>query len=122
MADPISIVGLIVDVSSIIKATITYAKAVRDARSDTQKLSEELFALKGILEHLSVHIEPEDSERLPSYSEAVAFDSELLRGTLKTTHEFLTSLLHDLEAPASRFKQLKKSWNGHSLKINSTPT
>ncbi|KAJ5826063.1 hypothetical protein N7474_003201 [Penicillium riverlandense] len=108
MADPISIAGLIVDVGMIITATITYAKAVRDARSDTQKLSEELFALKGILEHLSVHIKPEDSEKLPSYSEAMAFDPELLSSTLKTTHEFLKSLLHDLEEPAGKFKQLKK--------------
>jgi hypothetical protein len=108
MADPISIIGMIAEVGSIIQTTITYAKAVRDARSDTQKLSEELFALKGILEHLSVHIEPEDSEKLPSYSEAIAFDPELLRSTLKTTDEFLKSLLHDLEEPASKFKQLKK--------------
>jgi len=108
MADPISISGLIIDVATILKNIISYAKAVRDARSETQKLSEELFALKGILEHLSEHIEPEDLEELPSYAEAIAFDPELLRSTLRTTHEFLRSLLQDLEEPAKKFKRLQK--------------
>lgn len=108
MVDPLSVTSLIIDIGSLITKIISYAKAVRDARSDTQKLIEELFAIKGILEHLSTQVRPQDLNAPSLNSEPLAlFNPELLESTLRTTHEFIQSLLSDLEEPASRFKRLK---------------
>ncbi|KAL1886818.1 hypothetical protein Plec18167_000753 [Paecilomyces lecythidis] len=108
MVDPLSVTSLIIDIGTLITKIISYAKAVRDARSDTQKLIEELFAVKGILEHLSTQVGPQDLNAPPLNSEPLAlFNPELLESTLRTTHEFIQSLLSDLEEPESRFKRLK---------------
>lgn len=49
--------------SNILSSLIDYAKTVQSAKSDMRKLSEELFALKGILEHLSATM-PEKHQHL----------------------------------------------------------
>lgn len=51
MADPASITGLILDASRVVLSLINYARTVKGSKSDMRKLSEELFALKGI-EHM----------------------------------------------------------------------
>ncbi|GAD91601.1 hypothetical protein PVAR5_0174 [Paecilomyces variotii No. 5] len=108
MVDPLSVTSLIIDIGTLISNIISYAKAVRDARSDTQRLIEELFAVKGILEHLSAQVEPQDLRASPLNPEPLAlFNPELLESTLSTTHEFIQSLLSDLEEPVSRLKRLK---------------
>jgi chromosome segregation ATPase len=107
--DPISITGLIVDVSHIIARLIKYAKAVQGARSEMRKLSEELFALKGILDHLQAqsssevpkvqHVESEDS---------TPFNEVIMDKVLQTTREFLDSILKDLEPAESKLQSLKQ--------------
>lgn len=102
MADPFSITGLILDVTKIISSVIEYAQTVRHAKAETQRLSEELFALKGMLEHLS-------SQQLP-ISTATSDESGPfnLESALRSTDEFLRALLADLEVPATKFKRLQQ--------------
>jgi chromosome segregation ATPase len=105
MADPISITSLILDVSTIVSQLITYAKAVKGASDDIRRLSEEMFALKGILEHLRAQVELKSTE-LPEL-ETITFNPEQLRSAIQTTNEFLRKLLADLEEPKGRLKRLK---------------
>ncbi|PYI17905.1 hypothetical protein BO99DRAFT_336654, partial [Aspergillus violaceofuscus CBS 115571] len=105
MADPLSITSLIIDVGDLIHRLLTYAKKVRDASSDIRRLTEELFGLKGILEHLSSQFEsssPPETRKLAS----VATDS--LNSTLEKANESVQLLLLDLEEPTSRLKRLKQ--------------
>lgn len=107
MADPISITALIVDVSQILARLINYAKAVQGAKSDMRKLSEELFTLKGILEHMSKDL-PKDTPEPPQTEKSGPFNREVMARVLHTTNEFLQSLIKDLERPATKFQRLKQ--------------
>ncbi|KAJ5594186.1 uncharacterized protein N7459_000394 [Penicillium hispanicum] len=107
--DPISITGLIIDVSHILSSLISYAKAVQGAKSEMRKMSEELFALKGILEHLSTTQTLPDSPKSELDLDSPSpFDRDVMARILHTTNEFLQSLLSDLEIPANKFKRLKQ--------------
>lgn len=125
MADPLSITGLILQVSQTLSSLINYAQTVHSARSDIQKLSEELFALKGILDHLAAQIKskppPYDSD-----AQSLPFNTEILTRALQPTNEFLQSLLKDLEEPATKFGKLKQKlewpftqeqFNAHLLRL-----
>ncbi|KAF5240404.1 hypothetical protein FANTH_9664 [Fusarium anthophilum] len=52
MVDPISIIGLVGQISDLIQRAYNYGKAVHDAQSDMRKLYTELLGLKGVLEQL----------------------------------------------------------------------
>ncbi|KAI2718505.1 hypothetical protein DTO013E5_8163 [Penicillium roqueforti] len=105
MADPISITSLIIDISSIIPRLIAYAKGVRDASPDIRRLSEELFALKGILEHLHSEVEPPRPTKLGPLS---LITPEPLMSILQKTNESLQVLLSDIKEPANKFKRVKQ--------------
>lgn len=107
MADPVSITGLILDVSRILSSLINYTKTVQSAKSDMLKMSEELFALKGILEHLSSEL-PRGMSKWMQPEPASPYNHEVMARVLHTTNEFLQSLLKDLEPPETKFKQLKQ--------------
>ncbi|OQE39061.1 hypothetical protein PENCOP_c007G09037 [Penicillium coprophilum] len=104
--DPISIVGLVIETSHALSSLIRYAKAVQTAKSEVRKLTEELFALKGILEHLAAQIDD-----IPKWqgSEISQFDQDVMARVLHTTNEFLQSLLMDLEVSETKFKRLKQT-------------
>ncbi|KAJ5617810.1 hypothetical protein N7537_002924 [Penicillium hordei] len=104
--DPISITGLVIEVSHVLSSLIKYAKAVQTAKSEVRKLSEELFALKGILEHLAAQVND-----VPNWeeSETSPFDRDVMARVLHTTNEFLQSLLMGLETAETKFKRLKQA-------------
>ncbi|KAJ5374002.1 NACHT nucleoside triphosphatase [Penicillium concentricum] len=104
--DPISITGLVIEVSHVLSSLIRYAKSVQSAKSEVRKLTEELFALKGILEHLAAQIDD-----IPKWqeSETSPFDGDVMARVLLTTNEFLQSLLIDLEVSETKFKRLKQA-------------
>lgn len=104
--DPISITGLVIEVSHVLSSLIRYAKTVQTAKSEVRKLSEELFALKGILEHLTAQIND-----IPKWEESDTspFDRDVMSRVLHTTNEFLQSLLMDLETAETKFKRLKQT-------------
>ncbi|KAJ6114674.1 hypothetical protein N7486_000452 [Penicillium sp. IBT 16267x] len=119
--DPISITGLILDVSNIISSLIQYSKAVQGARSEMRKLSEELFALRGILDHL----ETQSSSEIPKVqhieSEGSApFNEDIMNRVLGTTKEFLDSIIKDLEPAESKLQSLKQKleWPFTEAKVN----
>nr|OQO23637.1 hypothetical protein B0A51_09050 [Rachicladosporium sp. CCFEE 5018] len=49
MADPVSVTGLALQVSSLLKQLVEYWKAVKGAHKEIQSFQSELFALKGVL-------------------------------------------------------------------------
>jgi hypothetical protein len=104
--DPISITSLVIEVSRVLSSLIRYAKTVQTAKSEVRKLSEELFALKGILEHLSAQVD--DSPKCEEL-ETSPFDRDVLARVLHTTNEFLQSLLLDLQTAETKFKRLKQT-------------
>ncbi|PYH42439.1 ankyrin repeat domain-containing protein [Aspergillus saccharolyticus JOP 1030-1] len=105
MADPISITSIIIDISDLISRLLAYAKGVRQAAADIRRLSEELFALNGVLEHLKSQYEgPPTLMR----SRASADIPESLRNTLRETNESVQMLLDDLKQPTTRLKRVKQ--------------
>jgi hypothetical protein len=104
--DPISITGLVIEVSHVLSSLIRYAKTAQNAKSEVRKLSEELFALKGILEHLAA--QTDDDPNLKA-SEKASFDRDVMGRVLHTTNELLRSLLADLETAETKFKRLKQT-------------
>lgn len=111
MADPISITGLVVDVSHIIARLIKYGKAVQSAKSDMRKLGEELFALKGILDHLAAQalLEPPKYQETESENAAPSNEDVMLR-VLQQTKTFIDGLTKDLEPAETKFKSLKQKF------------
>ncbi|KAJ5469660.1 hypothetical protein N7539_009278 [Penicillium diatomitis] len=109
--DPISIFGLVVEVGQVLASVINYAQAVKDAKSDIRRLSEELFTLKGILEHLSTGLgdhSPDPEKQTELDSSPRIFDKNVMSRVLYATDTFLQTLLKELEEPVSRFKKLKQ--------------
>lgn len=97
--DPISFAGLIMQVGSVVWSLIDYGKTVKGASDDISKLSQELFALKGILEHLQSQFNSE------SLAGLTAYDPKTFTGMIESTDAFLQSLLSSLEKPKLRFKK-----------------
>lgn len=52
MADPLSIAGLAVSVVQVSSAVYEYVSSVKNAKEDIRRLSQEMFALKGTLDHM----------------------------------------------------------------------
>ncbi|KAJ5614448.1 hypothetical protein N7528_008102 [Penicillium herquei] len=121
MVDPISITGLIVDVSHIVSRLIQYGKDLKSAKSDMRKLSEEMFALRGILDHLSAQkaSEPPTYQEVESESPMPSNEDVMMR-VLQTTKEFLDSLMKDIEPAETKFKNIKQKleWPFTQEKIN----
>jgi hypothetical protein len=110
--DPISITGLVVEVGHVLACLIQYAKDVQGASSDVRRLSEELFALKGILDHLATQTEQSQSAEKDcenDCSDTSLFDRDTMSRVLYTTNEFLRTLLVDLETPETKLKHLKRN-------------
>ncbi|CAG8003460.1 unnamed protein product [Penicillium salamii] len=105
--DPISITGLVIEVSHVLASLVEYAKAVQSASSEVRRLSEELFALKGILDHLAIQTEQTHCDE--KSSESLSFDGDVMSRVLYTTNELIRTLLADLEPPETKFKHLKRN-------------
>lgn len=128
MADPVSITSLVLEIGHVVSSLIRYAKDLRGARSEPRKLTEELFALKGILEHLHPSAQQFEEKKPPPppYRPNTALDPSTLDNVLRSTSEFLHTLLTELEEPETRFKGLKqrlewpftqKEFNAHLTRL-----
>ncbi|KAF5597611.1 ankyrin repeat-containing protein [Fusarium subglutinans] len=91
MVDPISILGLVAQVSHLIRRAYDYGKAVHDAQSDMRKLYTELLALKGVLEQLE---ELDIASAEPDIADLKR--STEFRSTLSSTSELLGRLMENL--------------------------
>ena len=94
MADPVSLTASILAVAQTVSQIYILGKTVRDAKSDTQRLCEELLALKGILEMVQTQVNDssiESNDDLPS-----AFRSQEFKNVLDSTKKFVNNILESL--------------------------
>ena len=88
------------------------AKSVKDAKNDIKILCDELFALKGVLEHVQMQLEAcagseksaEEPDELPQL-----FKTQDFSDMLQATQGFLKDLLKDLERPKKHLKATLQS-------------
>jgi hypothetical protein len=91
--DPVSAIGLAIQVGNIILLVMRYGREAKDAGDEIQALSAELFALEGILRHIEVQ-----SSDLPSTSQ---FQSPAFMQLLFSTRQMLDSLGKTISPPSS---------------------
>ncbi|KAI7761007.1 hypothetical protein LZL87_012160 [Fusarium oxysporum] len=91
MVDPISIIGLVGQISDLIQRAYDYGKAVHDAQSDMRKLYTELLGLKGVLEQLE-KLDIASAE--PHIADLIR--SKEFRKTLSSTSELVGRLVENL--------------------------
>ena len=101
MADPISITSLVFAIEGVVHGLLKYSAAVKEARIDIQNISMELFALKGILEHIQYQHQLE--LKTPGSPPTGKFDSNDFLQILRSAAQFLQSLQISLEPSKSRF-------------------
>lgn len=110
MADISGIILTCLGLSFEVASTIyNYAKDVHDAKQDIQSLSNELFALIGVLERMKMqqgHQEQLSSATLVDNRKAFARkeNQPIIRQVLQQTIEFLQDLHARLVPPKSRFQ------------------
>lgn len=103
MADISGLVLTVVGVSfNLVSSLYAYAKEVKDARNDIQQLSNELFALIGVLERLKIQqglhpIKTTKEQDFPSPPTPTG-----LRRVLHETLDFLEEIERSLATPTSR--------------------
>jgi hypothetical protein len=118
MADPVSLAGLVIAVSQVISSLYDYGTSVTNAREDIRQLSAELFALKGVLEHLHAQHDagvatprtpPASStpqapqhQQQPSSQARQPYDADRFADMLQSTHAFLLALLQSLDVPKKK--------------------
>ena len=101
MADPISVTGLVIAVAQVLTSLYDYGKSVKGAGEDIKSLSQELFALKGVLDHM-------EAQHTMSMMSSDAFlslqyDDEKFTDMLISTNDVLQGLFRSLEQPKGKF-------------------
>ncbi|EWG53238.1 hypothetical protein FVEG_11712 [Fusarium verticillioides 7600] len=97
MADPISIIGLVGQISDLIQRAYNYGKAVHEAQCDMRKLYTELLGLKGVLEQLEkldmASAEPHiaDLKRSNEFRKTLSSASELVVRLVENLNKKQTS-------------------------------
>ncbi len=107
MADVSGLVLTILGVSFQVASVIfSYVGDVKGAKGNIQQLSNELFALIGVLERMKMQQEQFSSGKSTDHSKAFAQESnqESLRQVLQQSLEFLQDLHKRLLAPKTRFQ------------------
>ena len=100
MSDPISIVGLVIAVTQVIRNLYDYGKSVKDAQSDISRLVAELLALKGVLENLQEMF----SEKNEGQSNNPTLSLEF-QNLATSSLNILETLEKQLEAQRSKLKR-----------------
>ena len=111
MADLSGLILTVLGVSFEIASTLySYSKQVKGASKEIQQLSNELFALIGVIEHVKMQRErsPPDQQT----DQLMAQDTQSLSRVLNETVEFLHELQDSLATPKSRFQAMaqKLKW------------
>lgn len=107
MADISGLILTVLGVSfQVASAIYSYSSDVKDAKGDIQQLSNEIFALIGVLERLKVNQEQISTGKSIDHSKAFSQESnqDSLRHVLHQSLEFLQDLHKRLEFPKTRFK------------------
>lgn len=110
MADPASIVGILITVGQVLSSLYDYSASVKEARQDISDLSAELFALRAILEHIKRQYDTNNSHLQKNESSVLAREySDVAPEVLNSTGACLGALLERLEQPKSTIKKAFKS-------------
>ena len=107
MADVSGLVLTVLGVSfQVASAIYSYSSDVKDAKGDIQQLSNEIFALIGVLERLKVNQDQISTGKSTDHSKAFLQESnqDSLRHVLQQSLEFLQDLHKRLESPKTRSK------------------
>ena len=130
MADLSGLILTVLDLSfNVAKNLYHYSKNVKTASDGIQQLSNELFALIGVLEHLKLQRHSQNIETSTAIEALKETDS--LPRVLKETVVFLRELQESLKVPESRLKstlqQLKWPFkedeiNGHLQRLERVKT
>jgi hypothetical protein len=109
MADPVSITGLVIAIGSVVQALLNYSLAAKEARKDIQSLTVELFALKGILDHIENQrqVETTDSASLVPGKFASGEFSQMLRSASEILKSLQDSLKPSQPNSATSIQPLK---------------
>jgi STAND-like protein len=80
MADPLSIAGLAVSVLQVSASVYEYLSSVKNAKDDIRRLSQEMFALKGTLDHMVAfqQANAKDARDVPQMEAVIQMTSETL--------------------------------------------
>jgi len=80
MADPLSIAGLAVSVLQVSADIYEYVSSVKNAKDDIRRLSQEMFALKGTLDHMVAlqQSKPPDARDAAQMEAVILMTSETL--------------------------------------------
>ena len=99
----LTVLGLSFEVASII---FKYSQNVKGAKTEIQQLSNELFALIGVLERMKRQQEQLSSSTLTDQSKVIVQEKgqESLRRVLQQSIEFLQELRQRLAIPKTRFQ------------------
>lgn len=105
MADISGLVLTVLGISfQVASAIYSYTSDVKDAKGDIQQLSNEIFALIGVLERLKVNQDQISTGKSTDLSKAFSQESnqDSLLHVLQQSTEFLQDLHRRLEAPKTR--------------------
>ena len=97
----LTVLGLSFNVASML---YTYAKDVRDARGDIQRLSNELFALTGVLQHMKIQQERAPGLDVVDLSLIEESNGSIVREVLQECIEFLQDIHQKLAIPKNRLQ------------------
>lgn len=97
----LAVLGISFQVAS---AIYSYCRDVKDAKGDIQQLSNEIFALIGVLERLKVNQDQISTGKSTDHSKAFSQESnqDSLRHVLQQSIEFLQDIHNRLESPKTR--------------------
>ena len=110
MADPLSVAGLSIQVGDIIWRIYKYGKEVKEWKAELRALCEELFALKGVLEHmqqrydLSQNGDDEHESHPVQYMQSAEF-----LDMLRSTKDYLDNFISRLSVPKHKFRKVVKA-------------
>lgn len=109
MLDPVSIIGLAIQVGDIIWKIYEYGKEVKEWKTEVRALSEELFALKGVLEHMQQRYEFSQGDDLENGGVAQFMQSAEFLAMIRSTKEFLDDLFSRLTIPKDKVRKMVKA-------------
>lgn len=93
MAEVLTAIEVALCVSSVVKTLYEYVGSVKEAKDDIHRLTQELFTLKGALEHFDVHSSSQIDDAVQSQ----------VQGMLRMTQDTLDTLQGRLTKHKSRF-------------------
>ncbi|KAF7556362.1 hypothetical protein G7046_g6312 [Stylonectria norvegica] len=110
MAEVLTAIEVALCITEVVQLLYKYISAAKDAKDDIRKITQELFALKGALEHFNLLERTEMAEGLHAQVE----------GMLQMTRDTLGSIQGRLERPKSGFGKTIKtlSWPFKSSEIS----